>query len=144
MTLRAAGALASAALVVALVSIALNLFLLQRLREAQRALAPVQPLIEQLMGPDRVIRSEVSIPAGTPINLDIPVDERVAVRVDTILPIRARVVIPLRSPLGNYNIPVPIRANVPLRATLPLRIRHTFRLRTSTPEEITVPIELTP
>lgn len=138
-----AAPVAAAALAVAVLSLAINLYLLGQLRQAQRALEPVRPLIEQLGATSGDgLSSEVTIPAGTPISLDVPVDERVTVRVDTVLPIRTRVVVPLRSPLGDYDVPVPIRADVPVRATLPLRLRHTFRLRTSTSSDIVVPIEL--
>lgn len=139
---RRAAALSWTAVAVAGVSLILNLYLLGQLREAQRAVEPFRPMLEDLVGADGVVRSEVRIPAGTPINLDVPIDERVAIRVDTILPINTRVMVPLRSPLGNYNVQVPIRANVPLRATLPLRLQHTFRLRTSTSAEIVVPVEV--
>ena len=130
------------ALAIAVVSLLLNFYLLGQLRSAERALAPVQPLIEEMIGDDGTIRSEVRIPAGTPISLEVPVDERVSVRVDTILPIRARITFPLRSPLGDYDIPVPVRADIPIRTTIPLRLRHTFQVRTNTSAEIVVPIEL--
>jgi hypothetical protein len=88
------------------------------------------------------LRPSILIPAGTPIEIDLPIDERVRVRVDTVLPINTHVVVPLRSPLGNYDVPIPIRADVPLRADLPIDFRHTVRIRTRTTGEIVLPLEI--
>ena len=135
--------LAPTALAVALLSLLLNVGLLLQLRRPERWLAPV---VERVTGvgvdADGILRYEVTIPSGTPLSLDIPVNERFSVRVDTILPINTRVRVPLNSPLGNYSVVVPIRANVPLRTQLPLTMRHTFQLRTRTTEPIRVPIQL--
>lgn len=136
------GQVAAFALALALVSLAINAVLVIRLREAQATLEPLLPAVEGLIDSTGVVRTSVRIPAGTPINLDVPVDERVSVRVDTVLPLNTTIQVPLRSPLGNYRIPVPIRANVPIRATIPIRLRHTFQLRTRTPENLDVPIEV--
>lgn len=137
------GRLAGLALAVAATSLLLNLYLLWQIRHPERLVGPV---MERLGGgaidADGVLRSEVVIPAGTPLSLDIPINERFAVRVDTVLPINTRVRVPLNSPLGNYSVNVPIRANVPLRTQLPLNIRHVFRLRTRTTQPIRVPIQL--
>jgi hypothetical protein len=83
----------------------------------------------------------VRIPAGTPIRLSVPIDERVHVRIDTVVPIRTRAVLPLRSPLGNYDIRVPVHADVPVNLWAPIHIRHTVRIQAQTPEELIFPIE---
>lgn len=134
--------LSALAVALAGVSLLLNLYLFIQLRRAEQAIAPFRPMVEEMISEDGTVRSEVRIPAGTPINLSVPIDERVSIRIDTILPIRTRVTVPIRSPIGDYDIPVPIRANVPLRATIPLRLQHTFEVRTNTSAEIIIPIEL--
>ncbi|MEX2581959.1 MAG: hypothetical protein WD766_01720 [Gemmatimonadota bacterium] len=135
-----AGRLSALAIAVAVLSLSINVYLALRIREAERVLAPARELMESLTIEDGSLRTDIRIPVGTPLNLDVPIDERVTIRIDTIIPIRTQVTVPLRSPVGNYDIPVPIRANVPLRANLPLRLRHTFRLRSETSEPIVVPI----
>jgi hypothetical protein len=138
------GWLAGLALFAALLSLLLNLHLLAKLREAERAVAPLLPLIESLADSDGPLRPEIRIPSGTPIDLDIPIDERVTIRVDTLLSIDARVVLPLRSPLGNYDVPVPVRGTLPLRGDVPVHLRHTFQLRTRTNAPILIPLEIDP
>lgn len=131
------------ALGLALLSVGLNLYLISRLRHPERWVAPLlADYLGRLSASDASFRYDIRLPAGTPLNLDIPINERFVVRVDTLIPIRTRVRLPFRTPVGTRTFTVPVRANVPLRAALPLRIRHTFRLRTRTGEEIVIPLEL--
>ena len=135
--------LAPAALAVALLSLIANVALIWQLRNPERWIVPAVERVTGIgVGADGVLRYDVTIPAGTPLELDIPVNERFAVRVDTVLPINTSVRVPFNTPVGNYSVAVPIRANVPLRTALPLNIRHTFQLRTRTTVPITVPIQL--
>lgn len=132
-----------AALTAALLSVGLNAYLIGKVRRPEEWAGPaVERVFARLESEDARIRYEVRVPAGTPIRLDIPVDERFAIRVDTTIPVRTVVNLPIRSPLGNHNVRVPVRANVPLRSTVPIHVRHTVRLRTSTPQEIVVPLEI--
>lgn len=82
------------------------------------------------------------VPAGTPLAADIPVDERLRVRINATLPIDTRIRLPIRSPLGNYEVAVPVRADLPIRTEIPLHIRHTLTLRTATREELLLPVDL--
>jgi len=134
---------APAALAVALLSLAANGYLLWQLRHPERWAAPAAArMLEEWLGPGGTFRHTVRIPAGTPLRLDIPLDESFSIRVDTVIPINTTVRVPLRGPLGVYNVHLPIRASVPVRTTLPLRIRHTFELNTRTSQEIAIPIEI--
>lgn len=135
--------LGAAAAALALLSLALNLYLLSSFRSPERWAAPlVQRVLRQLADDDARLRYEVRLPAGTPLRLDIPVNERFAIGIDTVIPIRTTILLPIRSPLGNHTVRVPVRANVPLRTRVPLRVHHTFRLRTATRQEIVIPLEI--
>lgn len=134
---------ALAALGVALLSLLLNLYLINRVRHPEQFVAPiVADLTRDLIDEEGIINYEVSIPAGTPIAIDLPIDERFSVAVDTVIPLNTTVRVPIHGPLGVANVRVPIRTDIPLRATLPLHIQHRFQLRTATSETITVPIQI--
>ena len=134
--------MAAAALVVAAVSLALNLFLLYRLRNPEAIVASiVADLTRDLIDEDGIIRHEVILPAGTPLSLDIPVNERFPIAVDTVIPLNTTIEVPIRGPLGVARVPIPIRADIPVRTRLPLHIEHTFRIRTATSEAIVIPLE---
>lgn len=133
----------SVALALAGLSLLLNLFLLWQLSHPERMLAPiVQDLTRDMVDENGVLTYDVSIPAGTPLALDLPIDERFSVAVDTVIPLNTTVRVPIRGPLGVARVAVPIRANIPLRTRLPLHIQHTFRLRTQTTQPISIPIRL--
>jgi hypothetical protein len=135
--------LAPTALAIAVLSLIVNLVLVWQITHPEGWIGPAVERATGIgIGADGVLRYDVTIPAGTPLNLDIPVNERFAVRVDTVLPINTTINVPIRGPLGVFNARVPIRANVPLRTALPLNIQHTFRLRTRTTAPIIVPIQL--
>lgn len=137
--------LAPAALALASLSLLVNLILIWQLAHPQRLIAPaLTALTEELVNEQGVISYTVEVPIGTPLDLDIPVDERFTVDIDTVIPLNTSVRVPIRGPLGVANVNVPIRANVPLRARLPLHIQHTFRLRTETTRPISVPIRIRP
>lgn len=135
--------LAPAALALACVSLALNLYLLAQLRSPERwALPAVERALGPLLGDDGVVTYTVSIPAGTPLSLDIPVSERFSIAVDTVIPINTTVRVPFDTPVGRRAVALPIRADIPVRTRLPLDVRHTFRLRTRTTSEIRVPVQI--
>jgi hypothetical protein len=135
--------IAPAALVVALLSLALNGALLWRLRSPERIAAPaVARVLDRLGKSEGKIRYTVKIPAGTPLHFDIPIDQTYNVKLNTTLPINTSVRVPLRSPLGNHTVNLPVRANVPIRTDMPFRLRDTFRVRTQTQTEYVIPLEI--
>lgn len=140
---RGRGWVAPVALGVALLSLALNLYLVDRLRRPERWAVPAAArALEGVLASDATVRYTVRLPAGTPLELDIPVNERFSIQLDTVIPIRTTVRVPIRTPVGTYGASVPIRANVPLRGVLPLHVRHTFELRTRTSQELAIPLEI--
>ncbi|HET8654405.1 MAG TPA: hypothetical protein VFL93_02640 [Longimicrobiaceae bacterium] len=135
--------LAPLALAIAALALALNLFLLWEIRHPERL---VGPLLQSLPGgsvdSSGVLHYDVRVPAGTPLALDLPIDERFDVAVDTVIPLNTTVRVPIHGPLGVANVKIPIRADVPLHTALPLRIQHTFHLRTKTTQPIEIPLRL--
>lgn len=124
-------------------SLVLNLYLLAQLRSPERwALPAIERALAPLTGDDGVVSYTVSIPAGTPLNLDLPVNERFSIAVDTVIPINTTVRVPFDTPVGTRSVVVPIRTDIPVRTRLPLHVRHTFQLRTRTTQEISVPLRI--
>ena len=134
---------APTALAIASASLLLNAVLFWALLSPERWLGPLLiRATDELVADDVRLRYEVRVPVGTPLSADIPIDERLKIRVRTQLPVRTRVRLPIRSPVGNYTVSVPLHADVPIRTDLPVHIRHTLRLRTSTREELVLPLEI--
>lgn len=135
--------IAPAALAAALASLLLNVVLWRQLREPERTAGPaLERVLRRMAAEDVRLRYEVRLPAGTPVHLDVPVDEQWRVRVNTRLPIDTRVQLPVRTPVGSWDVAVPVRADVPIRTDLPVRVRDTFRLRARTQAEIVAPMEV--
>ncbi len=134
---------AAAALSVAIVSLALNVFLLTRLRNPERMAGPaLDRMLASLAKEDVKMTYQIRIPAGTPVHFDVPVDERYRVKLNTSIPIDTNINLPIRTRVGNWNVAVPVKADVPIRTEIPLAIRDTFRLRTSTQAELVIPLEI--
>lgn len=132
----------AAALALALLSLVLNGYLLWLLRNPARLAAPaLGRALERLSSDTGSIRYTVRVPVGTPLSFDVPVNQRYRVRIDTRLPIDTRVTLPIRSPLGRYDVSVPLKTQLPIRLDLPVRIQDTFRLRTATRAEMRIPVE---
>ena len=109
----------------------------------ERLLSPMlDRVLARLEAQDASLRYQVRIPAGTPVHLDIPVDERYEVRLNTTLPINTTINLPVSTPFGSRDVQVPVRTNIPLRTSVPIHLRDTFRLRTQTQAEIVVPLEI--
>lgn len=139
---RAAG-IALAAMAVALVALGVNVYLLMQLRGAERrAVGTALRALDRMAAEDATITYRIRLAAGTPLRLDIPVDERLRVDLNTQLPIDTQVRVPFRSPFGTHQVTIPINTVVPIRTVVPLHVRHTFRLRTQTRDELVVPLEV--
>lgn len=139
---RAAG-IALAAMVLAALALGANLYLLWRLRGAEdRAVGTALRALDRLAAEDARVQYRIKLAAGTPLRLDIPVDERLRVDLNTQLPIDTRVRVPFNSPFGAHQVTIPIKTTVPIRTVVPLHVRHTFKLRTQTRDELVVPLEV--
>jgi hypothetical protein len=135
--------MARAALGVAVVSLALNGWLLYRLSRPERLLMPMlDRAAARLAQGDESLKYRIRIPAGTPVHFDVPIDQTYRLKVDTHLPIDTRVSLPIRTPVGSWNVAVPLKTDLPIHLNLPVHVRDTFRLRTSTRTELTIPLEV--
>jgi hypothetical protein len=135
--------IAPAALAVALLSLALNGFLLYLVRHPERLLAPMlDRVISRMEEQDATLKYTVRIPAGTPVRFDVPIDQSYRLRLNTTVPINTTFQLPINTPFGNRVVRVPVRTTIPIRQDLPIHLRDTFRLRTQTQNELVVPLEV--
>ena len=135
--------IAPAALVVALASLGVNLWLIQKLRAPEKVAGPaIERVLRRMAEEDARIRYTIRVPAGTPLHFDVPVDESYTVKLRTQIPIDTEVRVPIRGPLGTATVRVPIKTTIPINRDVPVRIRDTFNLRTETKTEFVVPLEL--
>jgi hypothetical protein len=135
--------MAPVALGVAALSLAMNGVLLWKLQRPERLVGPMlEHAAAKLATSDEALRYTVRIPAGTPVRFDVPIDQTYRVKVDTHLPIDTRLILPIRTPVGRWNVPVPIRTDLPVHLDLPVRLHDTFRLRTATQTELKIPLEV--
>lgn len=125
------------ALAVAALALAVSASVFLALRSPERL---VERVLTRMADEHGQIAHTVRIPAGTPLSLDIPINERFRIGVDTVLPLRTTVRVPIRGPLGTAYVNVPIRSEVPIRSAIPLEVHHTFRLRTRTTQPIEIPL----
>jgi hypothetical protein len=133
--------LAALALAIALLALAASASVLWKLRHPERLL---ERALAGAVDENGEIVYTVRIPSGTPLALDIPINERFPIAIDTVLPLNTTVRVPIRGPLGTAYVNVPIRSNVPIHARVPLEIHHTFRLRTRTTQPIEIPLRISP
>lgn len=135
--------IAPLALLVAAVSLGANGVLLYKLRRPEKLLAPaVDRVGARLAASGASIKYTVRIPAGQPINLDIPIDQTYTIRLRTSLPINTNVRVPVSTPFGSRSINIPVRTNIPIRQDFPVRLVDTFHLRTQTQSAYVVPLEI--
>jgi hypothetical protein len=134
---------APAALVLALLSLGLNALLLSKLRHPERMIEPaLDRVASRLATSDAAIRYTVRIPAGTPVQLDIPIDQSYTVKLRASLPINTTVRMAFNTPFGQRTVSVPVRTTIPVRQDFPVRLVDTFHLRTETRTAYVVPLEI--
>jgi hypothetical protein len=135
--------IAPTALVLALLSLGVNAVLIAKLRRPERMVEPaLDRVASRLASSGAAIKYTVRIPAGTPVQFDIPIDQTYTVKLRTDLPINTTVRMPFNTPFGQRTVSVPVRTNIPIRQDIPVRLIDTFHLRTQTRSELVVPLEI--
>lgn len=139
------GCLTSLALLLALLSLALNVYLLYVLSSAQQAavdnIDAAILALEDLSGTG--FHYEYQFNQDIPVVADIPIEQEMIVPFEGNLPINTTIQIPIDAGLlGTFAIDVPIDTNVYVNTEVPLHIDQTFTLNTSIPISMTMPIDI--
>jgi len=130
--------------VVALTSLAINVWLVSTLLGVRRQAGQAAVLAAQAVGDLRQssIEYSVHIEKALPISLTIPISQTIRVPISTTLPIDTQAVIPLKTPFGTFPITIPIQANVPVDLRPEVPIRLSVPISTTVPVVLDVPIHV--
>ncbi len=154
--------IAPAALVIAILSLALNVFLLTRLNNARGSTLAVLDYTSQRLDSlaDASIKQTVRVNqsfsvAGdmpfkqdfiVPFSMTIPV--KTTVPINTVIPINTTVNVSVNTPLGPLNVPVPINTTVPVNLqvpvsmTMPVDLKVPVTFSQTVPYSMTVPVDV--
>ncbi|MEJ2212008.1 MAG: hypothetical protein P8129_23655 [Anaerolineae bacterium] len=140
------GFLVGLSLIVALVSLALNAFLLYALLDVRQAamdgLDAGLNSLERLEGEG--FHYEYSFQDTLPVAVEIPVQQEMIFPFKGNFPINTTIQVPINAGvLGTFVIDVPIDTNVPVDVEVPIQISQTVAVSTSIPLSMTVPIDVT-
>ncbi|MBN1888201.1 MAG: hypothetical protein JW850_09430 [Thermoflexales bacterium] len=139
--------LAAGALVIALISLALNGVLLAALLQRQ---AFARAAIDQALAAlDEAATSSVTLnfPVSQTIDFEgsIPIQQDFIVPFESTIPINTIVSVPIDlGPLGTSTIDIPVNTSLPVNLQVPVHIDQSFPIKTSVPLRMTVPIRLSP
>jgi hypothetical protein len=123
---------------VALLSLGINLYLVNALLEARRQAAQAAltaaAAVEQLRA--SAIDYNVAIQQTLPVSLTVSYRQTLSVPISTTLPVNTNVSVPLNTPIGNFPI------NFPVNATIPVSLNPQIPLSLAVPISTTVPVSL--
>jgi len=129
-----------------LCSLGLNVLLVGRLYLAQQGAVAVldQALVavEDLKG--EVITYTVTLSQTVPVAVraDVPFQKQFNVRLKTTVPIKTEAKVPIKTPLGTFDVNVPIDTQVPIDTTIPVQIDQTLHISAEVPLQMQVPIAI--
>lgn len=86
----------------------------------------------------------VTIPIKLPVSVhtEIAVRKTISIPINTSIPLDTTFQIPINTPFGNYEVPVPIKGSVPVRMTTPVELDETIPISTTISIDATLPLEL--
>lgn len=136
--------LALVALVIAILSIALNVLLIIRLdRGRQAALAVIDHTSERLGVMSSVsISQTVRINRSFSVSGQMPFNQEFTVPISMMVPISMAMNVNVTTPLGPMNMPVNVNTSVPFKMQVPVTINRSIPYSMTVPIDIAIPVEL--
>jgi hypothetical protein len=132
-------------LVVALVSLALNLILIRNLLGVQKTFTDGvdQALAAVDNASGEVFAYEYRFQQTIPFESDIPFQQDLVIPFQGNIPINTTVQVPINAgPLGKFTIDVPINTEFYVDIEVPVHVDQTFHVATEVPVDITFPISI--
>lgn len=134
-------------LILALVSLALNILLIYSLMGVrQTAVDGLDQALNSLDSlEDEGFHYEYKYENTLPISVEIPVQQEMVIPFQGTFPINTTVRVPIDAGvLGTFVLDVPINTSVPVDVEVPVQISQTVAFSTSIPVSLTVPIDVQP
>ncbi|MFO7170118.1 MAG: hypothetical protein DIU80_019005 [Chloroflexota bacterium] len=91
---------------------------------------------------DEVLTLNVPVRLPVPVEADVPIRKTIRVPIETTIALDTTFNVPLNTPFGTYEVPVPIRGSVPVKLEAPVTIDETVTVSTTIAIDSTLPIEL--
>jgi len=131
--------------VVALASLALNVFLINTLLSARRQVAEAVGVVAQGLGQLRSARFtyQVHIEQTVPVNLSVPISDTIRVPIATTVPLKTTLQVPIELPLlGTRIINVPVQTTIPVNLEVEVPVDLTVPIAATVPVVFDVPVEI--
>jgi hypothetical protein len=130
--------------VVAIVSLALNLYVINVLMQARKQVAQAASTaataVSQLSG--AAIDTSVPISQTLPVSFTVAYRQTFTVPISVTLPIDTQVQVTLNTPIGDFPITVPVKTTVPINLNPQVPLSLAVPVSVSVPISFTVPIHL--
>lgn len=95
-----------------------------------------------------VIRVSVPLNQPIPVQASVPIRKTINVPISTTIPLDTEFDVPVRTPLGTYQVTVPFKHDVPIRLTAPVTLDETVQISTTvtldTELALALPVSETP
>ena len=129
---------------VVIVSVALNVYIINVLREARRQVGVAAGNASVGVGQlaNGSIDYPVEIHERLPVSMTILYEDLIAVPISVTLPISTEVTVPLRTPLGVYPIVVPVITSFPVRLNPVIPISIKLPISTTVPVDVAFDIHV--
>ena len=136
---------------VALVSLGLNLYLINSLMQARKQVAQAVSQAAVAVGTLRGVAFDLQVPISQtlsvrqtlpirqtlPVSFTVVIQQTFSVPISVTLPIDTQVTVSLNTPIGTFPI------NVPVKTTVPINLNPQVPLNLSVPVSITLPVSFT-
>lgn len=88
------------------------------------------------------ITYQLPINQQLPINLDVPISRNLNVPIKTSVRLQQTIDLPIDTPLGSFNVPVPVDATIPIDTSVPINFDQTIAISATVPIKLDLPIQV--
>jgi hypothetical protein len=132
------------ALGLAAVSLAINLWMLGQLLAARRQVAAAAGQAADVVSGlgTAALDYTVHVDEAIPFSTEVIVSDTIQVPIDAVIPIDTEVIVPVNTPLGSFDITLPVKATVPVSMAVSVPIRTRVPVSAVVPVALDVPIHI--